>query len=96
MVEKKLKHLSRAELLELLVLQTKENERLQERIKELEGQLADRQIRINNAGNLAQAVLEVNRVIEAAQIAADQYLENAKRMEQEAQALFDSVKGNQP
>lgn len=94
MEDKKLKRLNRAELLELLVFQTKETERLQERVKELEAQLADKQLRVKEAGNLAQAVLEVNRVIEAAQAAADQYLENAARMEQEARALLESAKKN--
>ncbi|MEE0060343.1 MAG: DNA repair protein [Acutalibacteraceae bacterium] len=94
MDDKKLKRLSRAELLELLFFQTKETERLQERVKELEAQLADKQLRIKEAGNLAQAVLEVNRVIEIAQAAADQYLENAARMEQEARALLESAEKN--
>ena len=96
MIEKKLKRLSRTELLELLVLQTKETERLQERVKELEAQLADRQIRIKDAGNLAQAVLEVNRIIEIAQTAADQYIENAIRIEQEAKALLDEAEKSNP
>ncbi len=96
MDDKKLKRLSRAELLELLLFQTKETERLQERVKELEAQLADKQIKIKEAGNLAQAVLEVNKVVEIAQAAADQYLENAARMEQEARALLELAEKSSP
>ena len=84
MTEKQLKRLSRAELLELLILQTKESERLRGEAEELKQQLAERQIRIAEAGNLAAAVVEINGVMEAAQAAAQQYLDNAARMEEEA------------
>lgn len=84
MADKKLKRLSRADLLEMLLVQTKEVERLREKLTEMEKQLQERQLRINNAGSLAQAVIEVNKVVEAAQAAADQYLENIAAMEAEA------------
>lgn len=84
MTEKELKRLNRSELLELLVIQTKEVERLNDKLREAEEKLADRHIRISNAGSLAHAVLEVNGIMEAAQTAADQYLENIAAMEAEA------------
>lgn len=84
MADKKLKRLSRADLLEMLLVQTKEVERLREKLAEMEKQLQERQLRINNVGSLAEAVIEVNKVVEAAQAAADQYLENIAAMEAEA------------
>ncbi len=79
-----LKHLSRKELLELLLVQTKEMENLQKRLEVAEAELSDRHIKVEKAGNLAQAVININEVMQAAQEAADQYLENIKRMERDA------------
>lgn len=83
MTDKEMKRLNRAELLELLLVQTKEVERLRKELNETRKQLEDRQLRIKAAGNLAQAVLDVNGVMEAAQAAAQQYLENIAAMEEE-------------
>lgn len=91
MTNKDLKKLSRTELLELLLVQTKENERLRDRIEKLEQMLSDRQLQIQNAGNLAQAVLQINGVMEAAQAAAQQYLDNITAMEQETRVRCEQV-----
>lgn len=76
MTNKELKRLSRRELLEMLLDQSKEVERLQRELKEAKRQLSDRQILIDNAGSIAEAALQLNHVFEAAQEAANQYLEN--------------------
>ena len=76
MKDKELKRLSRAELLELLLEQTRQRELLEQRLEEAEKKLADRQLRLEKAGDIAHAVLEVNGVMEAAQAAARQYIEN--------------------
>ncbi len=47
---------------------------------ELERQRTDRRIRLREAGSVAEAALRLNGVFEAAQKAADQYLENIERM----------------
>ena len=78
MTEKELKRLSRAELLELLLIQTRETEQLRRKLEKAEAALADRQLRLSNAGDLAQAVLSINGVMEAAQAAAQQYLRDVK------------------
>lgn len=83
MKDKNLRRLSRAELLELLLAQTQEAERLQKRLQEAEALLAERHLKLQNAGDLAQAVLAVNNVMEAAQQAAQQYLDNMVAMEAE-------------
>lgn len=83
MTEKELRKLSRAELLELLLIQAKEAEQLRKRLERAEEKLCDRQLQVLEAGNLAQAALAINGVMEAAQAAADQYLANIARMEQE-------------
>lgn len=72
--ELNLKKLSRTELLELLLEQTKELEATQAKVSELEKALADRKIEMEQAGNIAEAALQLNKVFEAAQQAADDYV----------------------
>lgn len=79
MTDKELRHLSRAELLEMLLAQAEENERLRQKLKEAQNALADRRINIDESGTMAEAALKLNRVFEAADQAARQYLENIRR-----------------
>ncbi len=76
MTDRELKRLSRAELLELLLDQTKENRRLRRRLKAAEEELAGRRIAVEQAGTMAEAALKLNGVFEAADRAVRQYLEN--------------------
>lgn len=76
MTEKELKRLRRAELLEMLLEQTKEAEELKKELSESKKQLKSREIKLEKAGSIAEAALQVNGVFEAAQEAAAQYLEN--------------------
>ena len=91
MTEKELKKLSRSDLLELLFVQTRENELLKQKLQEAEKALEERQLRLVAVGTLAEAMLEVNHVMEAAQAAADQYLENIAAMEEEAKARCEAM-----
>lgn len=83
MTNKDLKKMSRAELLELLLVQTKETDRLRKRLEDAEAELSQRYLKISNAGDLANAVVQINGVMEAAQAAAQQYLDNIAEMERE-------------
>lgn len=80
MTEKELHKLKRAELLEMMLAQSREIEVLRARIDALETKLADREIRIRESGSIAEAALKLNGIFEAAQAAADQYLENIRRL----------------
>lgn len=80
MTDKELKKLTRIELLELLLEQSKEVERLQEELADVKAKLHDKNILIENAGSIAEAALKLNGVFESAQAAAEQYIENVKRM----------------
>ena len=91
MTEKELKKLSRAELPELLLMQTRISEQLQKQLDAAQAELRERQLQIRQSGNLAQAVLKINGVMEAAQAAADQYLENIARMEQETRLRCEQL-----
>lgn len=89
MTNKELKKLSRADLLELLLIQTRETERLKKKLLSAEKELEDRQLRMSNTGTLAEAMVEVNGVMAVAQAAADQYLENIAAMEEETRKKCD-------
>lgn len=83
MTEKEVRKLSRLQLLEILVEQANEIEQLKTELKETKEQLADRKIVIEQSGSLAEAALRLNGVFEAAQRAADQYLENIRHRDSE-------------
>lgn len=80
MTEKELAQLKRTDLLELLLEQSKEVELLKSQLEEANKELKNRQIKIEEAGSIAEAALQVNGVFEAAQEAAYQYLENIKNL----------------
>ena len=84
MTDKELRRLSRAELLEMLLMQMEENEKLKKNLAEAEKALADRRINIDKAGTLAEAALKMNGVFEAADKAVRQYLENVQRIARES------------
>ena len=83
MTDKELRRLSRKELLEMLIEQMNENEELKQKLDRAESELKDRNIMIENAGSLAEAALKLNDVFEAADRAAQQYLENVRCMAKE-------------
>lgn len=83
MTDHELKKLKREDLLELLIAQIKENEALQARLDRATAQLDSRRITVDNAGSIAEAALQLNGVFEAAQNAAEQYLENLRQRSSE-------------
>ena len=89
MTDKELKKMSRAELLELLIDQMEENERLRLKLDKAISLLKDRQIKLQKAGSIAKAALELNRVFEAADAAARQYVESVCRLADEKAELSE-------
>lgn len=86
-----LKNLSKLELLELLAEQEKEIEQLKHQLAQKEQLLQQRTLRMERAGNIAQAALELNGIFEAAQRAADQYVESVKAMAAESVKNGDAL-----
>lgn len=74
-----LKKLSRQDLLEMLIAEEKRIEALEEELEAAQAELKERRIRIETSGSIAEASLKLNRIFEAAQAAADLYLENVKQ-----------------
>ena len=80
MTDKELHKLKRSELLEIMIEQGKEIERLQKCLTEAEEKLHDRRIVMEKAGSIAEAALQLNQILETAQRAADQYLESVRQL----------------
>ena len=75
MTDKEFKRLSRSQMIDIIYqLQLKQDELTADNEK-LENALADKRLRVNKAGNIAEAALEIHNVMHAAQDAADHYLE---------------------
>lgn len=79
MTSKELKKLTRSELLKMLIARSKEVSALKEQLDTANKSLSDRKIILENAGSIAEASLQLNGVFEAAQNAAEQYLENIQK-----------------
>lgn len=86
MTDKEFKQLSRAQLIEIIYQLQLQLDGLTERNQALEDALADKRLRISNAGNLAEAALEINDCFRSAQNAAEQYLNEIKLMREETEA----------
>ena len=82
MTDKELKKLNRRELLEILVLQTRKTEALEKKLAALQARLDEKELKVEKAGDLARAVMELNGVFDDAKKAAEQYEENVRRMEE--------------
>lgn len=95
MTDKELRRLSRRELLEMLIAQMEENQRLKQRIEEAEKKLASRQIVMDQVGSIAEAALALNGVFEAAQAAAEQYLENVQNLGEKKEKVLAAEEKNQ-
>ena len=80
MTDKELRKLNRSELLELMLEQSKEIDRLQEELAETREALQERNIKIESCGSIAEAAAEVNYLFQSAQKAADMYLLNVQRI----------------
>ena len=78
MTDKELRHLSRAELIDIIYELQKQSDEKDAQMQEMQTALDERTLRISNAGSIAEAAVSINGVFEAAQAAADQYLASVK------------------
>ena len=93
MTEKDLKKLNRYQLLEMLIIQTERADDLQRQLEQAQEQLNSREVQMTVIGSIAEASLQLSGVFDAAQTAADMYLNAAKdraaAMEAEAAATLE-------
>ena len=101
MTDKEFKWLSRPQLIEIIYqLQIKQEELMAEN-ERLSKELADKRIRLEDAGNIAEAALRIHDVMQAAQDAASHYTEELQlradqeyeRIVQEAREKADEILG---
>ena len=86
MNDKEIRKLNRSQLIEIIYQLQLNQEELEEENKKLKEALEDKRLHIKNAGNLAYAALELNKVMEAAQNAADMYLNEIREIRKETEA----------
>lgn len=102
MTDKEFKRLTRAQLIDIIYQLQLKQEELTAENERLNKELTDKRLRVSQAGNLAQAALEVHNVMRAAQDAADHYVEEIRfradqdkqRMLKEAEAEAARIIGN--
>ena len=86
MTDKEFKQLTRAQLIDIIYQLQLQVDGLNREIQRLETALADKRLRIEKAGNLAEAALEINDCFRSAQNAAEQYLNEIKAIREETEA----------
>ena len=67
MADRELRRMHRAELIEIIYALKQSEDQLKAQNAALTAQLQDRQLRLESAGSIAQAALELNNVFAAAQ-----------------------------
>ncbi len=82
MTDKELKHLSRAELIDIIYALQRQSEEKDARLQTMQAALDDRTLRIEKAGSLAEAAISINGVFEAVQATAEQYLDSIRAAEE--------------
>ena len=94
MTDKEFKRLNRSQLIEIIYqFQIKVDELTQEN-QSLKAALDDKRLRITQAGSIAEAALAVNDVMQTAQNAAQQYLDEIRAMHSEADAACRTIREN--
>ena len=104
MTDKEFKRLSRSQLIDIIYQLQLKQEELSADNEKLAAELADKRIRIEKAGNIAEAAIGLHDVMKAAQEAADHYLKEVrlridekhdqliKAAENEAAAIIEKAK----
>ena len=83
MTDKEFKRLSRSQLIDIIYQYQLQVDKLTEQNQMLKRKLADKRLRLRNAGNIADAALEINDCFRKAQNAAEQYVNEIKAIREE-------------
>ena len=86
MTDKEFKRLSRAQLIEIIYRLQLELDKVNEEKQQLVRELTDKRLRLQSAGNIADAALEINNCFHSAQSAAEQYLNEIRAIRDETDA----------
>lgn len=91
MKEKELRKMKRIELLDIIYALQENEEKLQAEKAELEKQLANKVIKIENEGSIAEAAMAISGIMQVAQDTADQYLQSVYEANKDAKAKADKM-----
>jgi len=80
MTEKELLKLKRSEMLEIMLAQSREIDKLRQELEEANARVEDRELRLKDCGSIAEASLRLTNIFTEAQKAVDLYVENVKRL----------------
>lgn len=87
MTEKELRKLGRGDLLNLLLEQSRENQKMREQLQAAQEALADKTLCIDRAGSIAEASLQLSGVFQAAEQACQMYTQNIMQLNQRQEAI---------
>ncbi len=91
MTHKDLRHMGRRELIEIIYEMKKNEEELRSELTKAAALLKKRDIVKNEAGSIADAAVQLSGLFEAAQLAADDYVNSVKAASQRAQQIIDEA-----
>jgi len=85
MTDKEFRKLKRGDLIAIIYEYQKKQEELVKEISELREQLESKNLKINKAGSIAEAVVGLDLLFETAQKTADDYIEQVRLANEEAE-----------
>lgn len=92
MTDKELKRLRRSDLIDIIYELKKQNQQKTDECQTLQETLKKKELILSNAGSIAEAALELNGVMEAAQAAADQYVLSVEAVNRQAEKTLSEAK----
>ena len=84
MDKKSLRGYNREDLMDLLLKQAKKLDAVQKEVIDLKEKIDNKDIKIQNAGSIADAAISLNDIFENAQNAANQYVYNIKNLDEDS------------
>lgn len=91
MTDKEFRKLKRGDLVAIIYEYQKQQEILIKENEELKEKLESKELKISNAGSIAEAVLEMNHLFETAQKTADDYVEQVKLSMSDAEKKAEEI-----
>lgn len=91
MTDKEFRKLKRGDLVAIIYEYQKQQEILIKENEELKEKLQSKELKISNAGSIAEAVLEMNHLFETAQKTADEYVEQVKLSMSDAEKKAEEI-----
>ena len=79
MTDKEFRKLRRSALIEIIFEYQRREQEMQTEIEALKAQLESRELKIADAGSIAEAVIRLNELFETAQKTADEYIAQVRK-----------------